>query len=154
MKTIVFACDHTGLELKQVLLDHVSGKGYKCIDLGCYDTTSVDYPVYGYKAAKAIQDGICERGIIICGTGVGISLAANKVKGIRAAVCSEPYTAKLSRAHNNSNMLAMGARVVAKELAMMIVDTWLETEFEGDRHAVRVDMIREIEETGKLKAAE
>ena len=106
---------------------------------------SCDYPVYGEKVGRAVASGEVERGILICGTGLGISLAANKVKGVRAAVCSEPFTAKMSRAHNNCNILAFGARVVGAELAKMIVETWLDTEFEGGRHQRRVDMLMDIE---------
>ena len=129
---IAFACDHGGVELKQILIEFASGKGYECVDLGSNDKdVSTDYPVYGYKAAKSVQDGTCDLGVIICGTGVGISLAANKMKGIRAAVCSEPFTAKLSREHNNSNMLALGARVLGIELAKLLVDTFLSAPFIG-----------------------
>ena len=147
---IAFACDHGGLELKHALIDHVSTKGYEWTDLGCYEAASVDYPVYGYKAAKAVQKGECDVGVIICGTGFGISLAANKLRGIRAVVCSEPYTARLSRVHNNANMLALGGRVVGTELAKMILDVWLEAKFDGERHARRVNQIGEIEETGEI----
>ena len=118
------------------------------------DRERCDYPIYGEKVANAVASGEVDLGILTCGTGVGISLAANKVKGIRAVVCSEPYTAKLSRMHNNTNILAFGARVVGPELAKMIVDEWLNAEYEGGRHQVRVDMIAEIENTGHLQAAE
>ena len=151
---IAFACDHVGLELKYNLMDHAAEMGHKCVDFGCYSTTRADYPLYGFKAAKAVCSGDCDLGVLICGTGFGISLAANKVKGVRAVVCSEPYTAKLSREHNNANMLAMGARVVGVELAKMILDVWLNASPEGGRHAKRVSMIREIEETGQLNTAE
>ena len=113
-----------------------------------------DYPIYGYKVARLVKDGEAELGICICGTGVGISLAANRVRGIRACVCSEPYTAQLSRRHNNTNVLCFGARVIGIEMAKMIVKEWLEAKFEGGRHQRRIDMIREIEETGRLAAAE
>ena len=113
--------------------------------MGCDSKASCDYPVFGHAAARAVADGTCEKGIVICTTGIGISISANKVKGIRACVCSEPYTAKLSRMHNNSNVLAFGARVVGSELAKMIVDEWLAAEFEGGRHQRRVDMIMDIE---------
>ena len=115
------------------------------IDLGTNSTESCDYPVYGEKVGRAVASGEADLGIAICGTGVGISLAANKVKGIRACVCSEPYTAKLSRMHNNSNVLAFGARVVGSELAKMITEAWLDAEFEGGRHERRVQMLMDIE---------
>ena len=114
---------------------------------------SVDYPIQGLKVARAVVDGVAERGIALCGTGIGISIACNKVKGIRAVVCSEPFSAKLSRQHNNSNILCMGGRVVGPELAKMIVQEWLDAEFEGGRHRRRVGEIREIEETGTIKEA-
>ena len=120
-------------------------EGYEVIDLGTNSAESCDYPIYGEKVGRAVADGQADLGIAICGTGVGISLAANKVKGIRACVCSEPYTAKLSRVHNNSNVLAFGARVVGSELAKMITEAWLDAEFEGGRHERRVNMIMEIE---------
>jgi ribose 5-phosphate isomerase B len=105
----------------------------------------VDYPVFGEKVARAVASGECEKGLLFCGTGVGISIAANKVKGIRAVVCSEPYSAKLSREHNDTNILAVGARVVGIELAKMIIETWLTTPFEGGRHATRVEMLNNME---------
>ena len=116
------------------------------VDFGTNSAESCDYPVYGEKVARAVVSGEVDQGILICGTGLGISLAANKVKGIRAAVCSEPFTARMARQHNNCNILAFGARVVGGELAKMIVETWLDTEFEGGRHQRRVDMISAIEE--------
>lgn len=143
---IGFGCDHVSLELKKVLMEHVSAKGLETIDFGAYqDINREHYPEYGLKVAQAIIEEQCDLGIIVCGTGVGISISANKVPGIRAAVCSEPYSARLSREHNNTNILAMGSRVVGTELAKMIVDQWLEAEFEGGRHQVRLDMIEDIE---------
>ena len=142
---IALGCDHGGYELKQEIKKYLDEKGIEYKDYGCDSLDSVDYPVYAKKVAHAILDGECEKGILICGTGLGISLAANKVKGVRAAVCSEPFTAKMSRAHNNCNILAFGARVVGAELAKMIVETWLDTEFEGGRHQRRVDMLMDIE---------
>ena len=138
---IAIGNDHSAVELKNIIAEHLKEKGYEVLNLGTDSTESCDYPVYGEK----VVSGEADLGIAICGTGVGISLAANKVKGIRACVCSEPYTAKLSRMHNNSNVLAFGARVVGSELAKMIVDQWLDAEFEGGRHQRRVDMIMEIE---------
>ena len=133
------------VELKNIIKEHLESNGYEVLNLGTDSTESCDYPVYGEKVGRAVADGEADLGIAICGTGVGISLAANKVKGIRACVCSEPYTAKLSRMHNNSNILAFGARVVGSELAKMIVDEWLNASFEGGRHQRRVDMIMDIE---------
>lgn len=138
--------DHSALELKAEIIGFLKEKGHEVIDYGTNSTESCDYPVYGEKVARAVVSGEVEQGILICGTGLGISLAANKVRGIRAAVCSEPYTARMARQHNNCNVLAFGARVVGAELAKMIVDTWLSTEFEGGRHQRRVDMIMAIEE--------
>lgn len=137
--------DHSAIALKETIADFLKEKGHDVVDYGTNSETSSDYPVYGRLVAEAVMAGEVEQGILICGTGLGISLAANKVKGIRAAVCSEPYTAKMARAHNNCNVLAFGARVVGSELAKMIVETWLETEFEGGRHLKRVNMIMEIE---------
>ncbi len=137
--------DHSALELKAEIIDFLKEKGHEVVDYGTYTTDSCDYPMYGEKVGRAVASGEVEQGILICGTGLGISLAANKVKGVRAAVCSEPYTAKMARQHNNCNVLAFGARVVGAELAKMIVETWLNTEFEGGRHERRVNMIMEIE---------
>ena len=137
--------DHTAVDLKNTIVDYLTELGYDVINLGTDSRESCDYPVYGEKVGRAVADGQADLGIAICGTGVGISLAANKVKGVRACVCSEPYTAKLSRMHNNSNVLAFGARVVGDELAKMIVKEWLDAEFEGGRHQRRVDMLMEIE---------
>ena len=146
MKTIGIASDHAGFELKQYVKEWLIALGWDYKDFGTFTTDSCDYPVYGEKVARAVVAGEVEKGILICGTGLGISLAANKVKGIRACVCSEPFTAKMSRAHNDCNILAFGARVVGGELAKMIVDTWINTEFEGGRHQRRVDLLMEIEE--------
>ena len=142
---IAIGNDHTALEMKEAVQVHLEEKGYEVLDLGTNSTDSCDYPVYGEKVGRAVVDGEADLGIAICGTGVGISLAANKVKGVRACVCSEPYTAKLSRMHNNSNVLAFGARVIGVELAKMIVDEWLNASFEGGRHQRRVDMLMDIE---------
>lgn len=138
--------DHSALELKQEIIEFLKQKGHEVIDYGTNSSESCDYPVYGEIVAHAVADGEVDRGILICGTGLGISLAANKVKGIRAAVCSEPFTAKMSREHNDCNILAFGARVVGAELAKMIVDVWVSTEFSGaERHQKRVNMIMDIE---------
>ena len=142
---IAIGTDHTALEMKAAIKAHLEENGYEVLDLGTNSTDSCDYPVYGEKVGRAVVDGEADLGIAICGTGVGISLAANKVKGVRACVCSEPYTAKLSRMHNDSNVLAFGARVIGVELAKMIVDEWLNASFEGGRHQRRVDMLMDIE---------
>ncbi len=147
---IVIGNDHVAVEMKKEIQAYLEEKGYEVIDVGTDQTTSFHYPISAYKAAKALQDGEADLGILICGTGVGIGLAANKMKGIRCCICSEPYTARLSRQHNNANMIAFGARVIGIEMAKMIVDEWLGAEFQGGRHQTRVDMIMKIEETGKL----
>lgn len=138
--------DHTALELKAEIIAFLEENGHEVVDYGTKEAKSCDYPVYGEIVANAVAGGEVDRGILICGTGLGISLAANKVKGIRAAVCSEPFTAKMSREHNDCNILAFGARVVGAELAKMIVDVWVSTEFSGaERHQKRVNMIMDIE---------
>lgn len=142
---IAIGNDHSAIDMKNEIKEFVESLGHEVMDLGTNAPESCDYPVYGEKVGKAVVSGEADLGIAICGTGVGISLAANKVAGIRACVCSEPYTAKLSRLHNNSNVLAFGARVIGPELAKMIVETWLNAEFEGGRHQRRVDMIMDIE---------
>ena len=142
---IAMGSDHVALEMKQQIKEYIEEKGYSVIDFGTNSHESCDYPIYGEKVARVVAAGDADLGILICGTGVGISLAANRVRGIRAVVCSEPYTAMLSRQHNNTNILAFGARVVGIELAKMIVDQWLCAEFEGGRHKTRIDMIAAIE---------
>ena len=150
MKKLVIGNDHVAVEMKNELKKYLEEKGYEVINVGTDSPESFPYPVSGYKAAKMVASGEVDGGILICGTGVGISLAANKVKGIRCCVCSEPYSAKLSKQHHNSNMIAFGARVIGIEMAKMIVDEWLGAEFQGGRHATRVDMITEIEQTQQL----
>ena len=145
---IAIGNDHTALELKQEIIAHLKERGYEIVNYGTDSPESCDYPVYGEKAARAVAAGEADLGVLICGTGVGISLAANKVHGIRAVVCSEPYSAALARRHNNANIVAFGARVVGAELAKMIVDSFLDAKFEGGRHQRRVDMIMAIEEKG------
>ncbi len=143
---VAFGCDHAAIDLKNVLMEHLKAKGYECVDYGAQDpNVKVDYPISGLQVAEAIASGEVDKGVLVCGTGIGISLAANKVPGIRAAVCSEPYSAKLTVQHNNANIIAMGARVVGDELAKMIVDAFFDAEFEGGRHANRVNMIADIE---------
>ncbi|KAF5043257.1 Ribose-5-phosphate isomerase B [bioreactor metagenome] len=141
---IVLACDHGGFELKEAVREHLTKKGYEVNDIGVYDTNSVDYPDYGKKAAELVA-GSDDKGIVICGTGIGISIAANKVHGIRCALCTNEYMARMSRMHNDANMLALGNRVIGQGAALDIVDVWLSTEFEGGRHLNRVKKIMEIE---------
>ena len=142
---IAIGNDHSAVELKEIIADYVRELGHEVVNLGTDSTQSCDYPLYGEKVGRAVVSGKADLGIAICGTGLGISLAANKVKGVRACVCSEPYTARMSRLHNNANVLCFGARVVGSELAKMITQVWLETEFEAGRHQRRVDQIMEIE---------
>jgi ribose 5-phosphate isomerase B len=138
--------DHVAYSLKLEISEYVKSLGHEVVDFGHHNEERADYPVYGEAVANAVVNKEVDCGILICGTGVGISISANKVNGIRAIVCSEPYSAMLSKQHNNTNILAFGARVVGNELAKMIVKSWLDAEFEGDRHAKRVEMIKAIEE--------
>lgn len=142
---VVFACDHAGLPLKEAVIRHLKELGHEVVDEGCFTAERVDYPVMGEKAARKVASGECAMGVLICGTGIGISMAANRVRGVRAAVCSEPYSAELSRRHNNANMIAFGARVVGEGLAYSILDAFFSAEFEGGRHAARVEQIERIE---------
>ena len=146
--------DHVAVDMKNEIKEYLESKGHEVINVGTDSSERFNYPVSGYKVARLVADGKVDGGVLICGTGVGISLAANKVHGIRACVCSEPYTAKLSKQHNNTNIIAFGARVIGIETAKMIVDEWLAAEYEGGRHAIRVGEITEIEETQHLKEAE
>ena len=141
--------DHSAVEMKREVMKFLQDLGYEVVNYGTDSTESCNYPVYGEKVARAVVAKEVDLGIVTCGTGVGISLAANKVKGIRAVVCSEPYSARLSRQHNNTNILAFGARVVGIELAKMIIEEWLNAEFEGGRHQERVNMIMDIENREK-----
>ncbi len=150
MKKLAIGNDHAAVDMKFEILKYLEEKGYEVVNVGTDTNERFNYPVSGYKVAKMVASGEVDGGILICGTGVGISLAANKVDGIRACVCSEPYTAKLSKQHNNTNIIAFGARVVGPDMAKMIVDSWLEAEFMGGRHAERVALITEIEQTGHL----
>jgi ribose 5-phosphate isomerase B len=142
--------DHTAVALKQTIMEHLEARGVEVINVGTDSTDSFDYPISGYRVGKLVADGEVDGGVLICGTGVGISLAANKVKGVRACVCSEPYTAALSKRHNNSNIIAFGARVVGDEMAKLIVDSWLDATYEGGRHQRRVDLITAVEEGKEL----
>ncbi len=157
MVKLAIGNDHAGVEMKKQLIAWLREQGYEeIINVGNDDPADRqdDYPIYGYRVARLVSDGKADFGICICGTGVGISLAANKVPGIRAVVCSDPCSARLSRQHNNANILCFGARIIGLELAKMIVSEWLNARFEGERHQRRVDMITEIEKTGRLTAAE
>ena len=142
---LAIASDHGGFALKQEIMAHLQETGVAYADLGTYSEESVDYPVYAHKLGKAVAAGEYERGILICGTGIGISIAANKIHGIRCALCSDCYSAEMSRRHNNANVLAMGGRTLGGELAKKITDTFLTTEFEGGRHQRRVDLIMALE---------
>ena len=143
---IAIGNDHVAVGMKNHIKNYLEKKGHEVINFGTDSDERCDYPIYGKKVADAVASGECERGILICGTGIGISLAANKVKGIRAAVCSEAYSARLTRAHNDANIIAFGARVVGIATAEMIVDEFISTEYEGGRHQQRIDMITAIEQ--------
>ena len=139
---ICIGCDHGGYLLKEKVVKHLQDKGYEVEDMGCYSLESCDYPIYGKKVAKAVSEGKCDRGIVICTTGIGISITANKFKGVRAALCSDCFSAEATRLHNDANVLALGAGVVGELLAIKIVDTFLNTEFSNvDRHINRVRLI-------------
>lgn len=141
--------DHTGVALKELIKKFIEEKGYEVKDFGTQSTDASNYPDIAEAVSQAVASGQCERGILICGTGVGMSIAANKVRGIRAVCCSEPFSAKLSKQHNNANILCFGSRVVGSELAKMIVENWMDAEFQGGRHEVRVNMIHDIENRQK-----
>lgn len=138
---IGFGSDHAGFELKEMLKKHMEEQGYEVVDYGTYSEDRVDYPDYGRLVGEKVAAGEVDKGVLVCGTGIGISLAANKVKGVRAAVCSESYSAMMAAKHNNANIIAVGARVVGDEVAKLIIDTFFATEFEGGRHAKRVEKI-------------
>lgn len=141
---IVIGCDHGGFALKQEIIKHLEERGLKYKDVGCYDEKSCDYPKYARLAAHEVTEGRCERGILICGTGIGISIAANKAPGIRAALCCDCFSAEAARQHNDANMLCLGGRVTGPGLALKIVDTFLDTPFSGDeRHVRRIGMMEE-----------
>lgn len=142
---IAIACDHGGYALKEAVKVHLEGKGLAVRDFGTYSTESCDYPDFAEAAARAVSAGECERGIVICTTGIGVSIAANKVRGVRCALCGDPLSAEMTRRHNDANMLAMGAGIIGRNLALSIVDRWLDTEFEGGRHQRRVDKITALE---------
>lgn len=142
---IAIGSDHSGFGMKREIMKHLDGLGLEYKDFGTFTEESTDYPIYGETVGRAVVSGECDRGIIICGTGIGISIAANKLRGVRAALCGDCYSAEMARAHNNANVLALGARVVGIGLALKITDIFLNTQFEGGRHARRVDMFGDIE---------
>lgn len=143
---ITVGCDHGGLEHKNAIAEHLKGRGFEVLDVGTYDIASVDYPDIALKLCETITNGDSDLGILVCGTGIGMSLAANKVKGIRAAACSEHFSAKYTRLHNNSNVLCLGGRVIGIGTALELVDLFVDTDFEGGRHQIRVDKVMKIEE--------
>ena len=143
---IAIGSDHAAFEFKTDLKHHLESAGYEIEDHGTFRAERVDYCDFGFEVGEAVARGDCDRGLLFCGTGVGISISANKVKGVRAVVCSEPYSAKLSREHNDANILALGSRVVGIELAKMIIDIWLTTPFDGGRHTRRIDKISRYEQ--------
>ncbi len=144
-KKIALGSDHGGYKLKQYIKEHLAARGFEVCDFGTNDESSCDYPLYGKAVGEAVASKKCDLGILVCGTGIGISLAANKINGIRAAVCSDTFSAKYTRMHNDANILALGERVVGFGLALELVDTFLDTEFEGGRHQKRIDMLMNIE---------
>ncbi|NDW54046.1 ribose 5-phosphate isomerase B [Aliiroseovarius sp. PrR006] len=144
-KRIVLSSDHAAIELRKIIADHIAAKGYEPVDIGPMTPESTHYPKHGEAAARKVASGDCALGIILCGTGQGIMMSANRVDGIRCGVCSEAFSARMIREHNNANMLSIGARVAGQDLALHIVDAFLDAEFEGGRHATRVDMMEAIE---------
>ena len=146
IKKITIGCDHAACELKAQVIEHLKERGIESIDVGTYSSDSCNYPDYAHALCKNIQEGVTELGILICGTGIGMSMAADKHKGIRAAVCSDTFSARLTREHNNANVLCFGARVVGMGLAFDLVDNFIDADFEGGKHQKRVDMITAIEE--------
>ena len=144
---IAIGCDHGALDLKNVMVEHLKKKGYEVADFGTYTAASCDYPEFAAAAAKAVASGECDKGIVLCTTGIGVSITANKVKGIRCALLSDLMSARLTREHNDTNMMAIGAGVVGQMLALQIADTWLETDFSGDeRHQRRINKLMAVEE--------
>ena len=143
---IAVSCDHGGYRLKNVLMKEMVNQGYEVIDFGTYNEDSCDYPDYAATAAKAVASGECEKGVVVCGTGIGVSITCNKVKGIRCALVHDVFSAKATRAHNDTNMLAMGQRVIGEGLALEILNAWLHTDYEGGRHDARIQKMRALEE--------
>lgn len=146
---VAVGCDHGGFVLKDAVISTLEELGAQVVDMGTYSTESVDYPIYGKKVADAVANGECDLGVVMCGTGIGISIAANKVKGIRAAVVTDEFMAEMTRRHNNANIIALGGRVITPEKAKSLVKAWYTAEFEGGRHQKRIDMITQIENEQK-----
>lgn len=146
---VAVGCDHGGFVLKDAVISTLEELGAQVVDFGTYSTESVDYPVYGKKVADAVASGECDLGVVMCGTGIGISIAANKVKGIRAAVVTNEFMAEMTRRHNNANVIALGGRVITPEEAKVLVKAWYTAQFEGGKHQKRIDMITEIENEQK-----
>ena len=144
---IIIGSDHGGFDLKEIIREYILKKGIEVQDVGVFSTESVDYPDYAKKVGEAVVKGEAEFGILVCGTGIGMSIAANKINGIRCSLCNDVYTAKMARGHNDANVLAIGGRVVGKGVALMIIDTFLNSNFEGGRHNTRINKIKSIEET-------
>ena len=142
---LAIGCDHGGLELKTHIIKHLEERGIELKDFGTFDENSCDYPDIAEKVCNSVIGGECDRGILVCGTGIGMSIAANKIKGIRAALCTDVYSAKMTKQHNNSNVICLGGRVTGRELAFMIVDTWYDETFLGGRHQNRIDKISGLE---------
>ena len=148
---IAIGNDHGGVELKRHLVQYLEGKGFEVVNFGSDVTESTDYPIYAERVSKAVVSGECDKGILICGTGIGISISANKIHGVRCALCSEPVSAQLARQHNDANIVAMGARMIGPVMAESIVDTFLNTDYLGGRHQIRVDMIAKLDDGGSLE---
>jgi ribose 5-phosphate isomerase B len=149
---IIVGCDHGGYELKEKVVPHLKGHDYEVEDIGTHSMESVDYPVYALKVARAIADGKADRGILICGSGIGMCMTANRISGVRAIQISEPFAAKMSRRHNDSNILCLGGRFIGQDLAFEVVDTWLREPFEGGRHQRRVDLMDSLTEKSNNEA--
>lgn len=146
--TVALGCDHGGFALKEKIIEYLTAKGVAYQDFGCFDTQSCDYPEFARKAARAVASGECDRGVVVCTTGIGVSIVANKVPGVRCALCHEPWSAQMTRRHNDANMLALGAAVTGEGLALEILERFLSTGFEGGRHARRVGQIEEGRQDG------
>lgn len=142
---IAVACDHGGYRLKNVIIDELQRQGYEVVDFGTYSEESCDYPDYAAKAARAVASRECDKGVVVCGTGIGVSIVCNKINGIRCALAHDVFSAKATRAHNDANMLAMGQRVIGEGLALEILNAWLHTEYEGGRHDARIKKVMELE---------
>ncbi len=151
---IALGSDHAGYQLKEKIKAYLLEKGYRFTDFGTFDEASVDYPDYAFYVGRSVANGECERGILICGTGIGIGIAANKIPGIRAALCHDLFSAQACREHNDANILTMGSRIIPEDLAIQIVEVWLKTEFAGGRHERRIEKIRNIEDMMAVERAE